>query len=70
MCRNLGIVLVLVLLVNSESVLAQNTAKTAKNIVFIILDDLRFDGLGFLNPQVETPNICLLYTSPSPRDRH
>ena len=57
MCRNLGIVLVLVLLVNSESVLAQNTAKTAKNIVFIILDDLRFDGLGFLNPQVETPNI-------------
>ena len=57
MCRSLGIVLVLVLLVNSESVLAQNTAKTAKNIVFIILDDLRFDGLGFLNPQVETPNI-------------
>lgn len=28
-----------------------------KNIIFVILDDLRYDGLGFLTPEVQTPNI-------------
>ena len=27
------------------------------NIIFVILDDLRFDGMGFLTPEVKTPNI-------------
>lgn len=27
------------------------------NIVFILVDDLRFDGMGFLQPEVRTPNI-------------
>lgn len=27
------------------------------NVVFILLDDLRFDGMGFLNPQIQTPHI-------------
>ena len=27
------------------------------NMVFVILDDLRFDGMGFLTPEVKTPNI-------------
>jgi arylsulfatase A-like enzyme len=27
------------------------------SIVFVLLDDLRYDGLGFLNPQVLTPTI-------------
>ena len=27
------------------------------NVVFIILDDLRFDGMGFLQPGLHTPNI-------------
>lgn len=28
-----------------------------RNVIFILVDDLRFDGLGFLQPQVRTPNI-------------
>jgi arylsulfatase A-like enzyme len=28
-----------------------------RNIVFVILDDLRYDGMGFLQPQLKTPNI-------------
>lgn len=28
-----------------------------QNVVFIILDDLRFDGMGFLQPRIKTPNI-------------
>ncbi len=30
------------------------------NVIFILLDDLRFDGLGFLNDQLDTPNIDAL----------
>jgi len=28
-----------------------------RNVVFILVDDLRFDGLGFLQPGIKTPNI-------------
>jgi len=28
-----------------------------RNIIFVLVDDLRFDGMGFLNPQIRTPNI-------------
>ena len=28
-----------------------------RNIIFVLVDDLRFDGMGFVNPQVQTPNI-------------
>ncbi|WP_411974032.1 sulfatase [Sphingobium sp. 3R8] len=28
-----------------------------RNVIFILVDDLRFDGLGFLQPGVKTPNI-------------
>jgi len=31
-----------------------------RNVIFIILDDLRHDGMGFLQPQIRTPNIDLL----------
>ncbi|MCB2066562.1 MAG: sulfatase [Erythrobacter sp.] len=27
------------------------------NVIFILLDDLRYDGMGFLNPQLRTPHI-------------
>lgn len=27
------------------------------NIIFILVDDLRFDGMGFMNPILDTPNI-------------
>lgn len=28
-----------------------------RNVVFILVDDLRFDGMGFLQPGIKTPNI-------------
>jgi len=28
-----------------------------RNIIFVLVDDLRFDGMGFLNPALRTPNI-------------
>lgn len=30
------------------------------NIIFVLVDDLRFDGMGFLQPEVQTPNIDAL----------
>ncbi len=32
-------------------------AAKPKNVIFMIVDDLRYDGLGFLQPQLRTPNI-------------
>lgn len=34
-----------------------------RNIIFILLDDLRFDGMGFLQPELQTPNIDTLARS-------
>nr|WP_231959001.1 sulfatase [Altererythrobacter sp. B11] len=28
-----------------------------RNIIFVLVDDLRYDGMGFLQPQLSTPNI-------------
>ena len=28
-----------------------------RNVVFILIDDLRYDGMGFLQPELKTPNI-------------
>lgn len=28
-----------------------------RNVVFVLVDDLRYDGMGFLQPQLKTPNI-------------
>lgn len=28
-----------------------------KNVIFVIVDDLRYDGMGFLQPALKTPNI-------------
>ena len=30
------------------------------NIIFVLVDDLRFDGMGFLRPGLKTPNIDFL----------
>ncbi|ASY44391.1 MAG: sulfatase [Pseudomonadota bacterium] len=32
-------------------------ARKPRNVVFILLDDLRYDGMGFLQPELRTPNI-------------
>ena len=42
--------------------LAQEAPATAlphnrPNVIFVLVDDLRFDGLGFLQPQLRTPNL-------------
>lgn len=31
-----------------------------RNVIFILLDDLRYDGMGFLQPELKTPNIDAL----------
>lgn len=40
----------------STSILAADSEKP-RNIVFVLMDDLRFDGLGFLQKEVQTPNL-------------
>ncbi|WP_031295845.1 sulfatase family protein [Sphingobium ummariense] len=40
----------------SKPVKAQ-PARKPRNVVFILLDDLRYDGMGFLQPELKTPNI-------------
>ena len=32
-------------------------SESPRNIIFVLVDDLRFDGMGFLQPDVKTPNI-------------
>jgi arylsulfatase A-like enzyme len=43
----------------SPMVLASETERKSspRNMVFILVDDLRFDGMGFLQPELQTPNI-------------
>ena len=52
---------VLILLVAWSTVLAWvGTAQASdqrKNIIFVLVDDLRFDALGFLRPELDTPFI-------------
>lgn len=36
---------------------AAPASERPRNVIFIIVDDLRFDGLGFLQPGIKTPNI-------------
>ena len=40
------------------------------NVLFLAVDDMKdwVGCLGGYEGKVHTPNICLLYTSPSPRD--
>ena len=35
-------------------------AAKPRNVIFILLDDLRYDGMGFLQPGLKTPNIDAL----------
>jgi len=36
---------------------AAHASPARLNMIFILVDDLRFDGMGFLRPEIETPNI-------------
>ena len=38
----------------------ERRAEPPRNIVFILVDDLRFDGMGFLQPELRTPHIDAL----------
>ncbi|TPV61788.1 sulfatase [Aestuariibacter sp. GS-14] len=44
------------LFINATIVSAEST-DGARNIIFVLVDDLRFDGMGFLQDELETPNI-------------
>ncbi len=50
------IMLMMCLSLLSPHVLSADTEKN-RNIVFVLMDDLRFDGLGFLQREVQTPNL-------------
>lgn len=39
---------------------AQDRQATPRNMIFILVDDLRYDGMGFLQPELHTPNIDAL----------
>jgi len=39
---------------------AQAQETQQPNIIFVLVDDLRFDMMGFLNPGLKTPNIDFL----------
>ncbi len=39
---------------------ATDTSAKPMNMIFVLVDDLRFDGMGFLQPKVKTPNIDAL----------
>lgn len=43
--------------VASVPAIAQKAAPKPTNIVFLLLDDLRYDTMGFLTPGLKTPNI-------------
>lgn len=32
-------------------------AQRPRNVIFVLVDDLRYDGMGFLQPRIRTPNI-------------
>ena len=36
---------------------APSAARHPRNVILVLLDDLRFDGMGFLQPALRTPNI-------------
>lgn len=35
-------------------------AEQQRNMIFVLVDDLRWDGMGFVQPEVQTPNIDLI----------
>ena len=37
--------------------MTEKPASSARNVVFVLVDDLRYDAMGFLRPALDTPNI-------------
>lgn len=48
-----------ILVFSSSGVLAATgfSEKPPRNVIFVLLDDLRYDGMGFLQDKLQTPNI-------------
>jgi predicted AlkP superfamily pyrophosphatase or phosphodiesterase len=45
----------------SKAIAQQRSGNTTpENIIFVLVDDLRFDAMGFLTPGLKTPNIDFL----------
>ncbi|MCP5145764.1 MAG: sulfatase [Gammaproteobacteria bacterium] len=58
LCVSFAATLALAGLIAAPAIAGEGPSKP--NVVFILLDDLRFDGMGFLNPLLKTPNIDTL----------
>ena len=53
----------------TEPEVGHGPAAKQPNILFVFVDDLGWKDTGYMGSDFyETPHICLLYTSPSPRD--
>lgn len=60
LCRIFRDTFIKILLLAMCATAAAADGEKPKNIIFILLDDLRFDGMGFLQSELETPNIDAL----------
>ena len=66
----LSILLAILALTLPASLTADDNIRKAPNIILIMADDMAWADVGYNGQQnLETPHICLLYTSPSPRDQ-
>jgi len=41
----------------NSAIAYQQETQAKRNVVFVLLDDLRYDGMGFLQEELQTPNI-------------
>ena len=66
--KRLTVYLLLALIFFSVVLSDDAQAVEQKNVLLICVDDLRPELASFGVSYIHSPNICLLYTSPSPRD--
>jgi arylsulfatase A-like enzyme len=58
--RNLALAATALIALATASRAADKAAERPRNIIFVLVDDLRFDAMGFLTPGLKTPNIDYL----------
>lgn len=58
--RTLALAATALMALSTTARAADKAADKPKNIVFVLVDDLRFDAMGFLTPGLKTPNIDYL----------
>ncbi|WP_211101450.1 sulfatase [Niveispirillum sp. SYP-B3756] len=58
--RTLALAATALMALSTTARAADKAADRPRNIVFVLVDDLRFDAMGFLTPGLKTPNIDYL----------